>query len=183
METFEKVTTIVVDKTGTLTEGKPKLVTLKADGERVKDDLLAKVAAVETASEHPLAQAIVKGAQARGLDVLPADTFESITGEGAQGRVAESTVAIGNSKMMRRVGAFNPELEALAEDLRREGQTIMFVAIDGQSAGLVGVADPIKATSKAAVEQLHAEGLKVVMLTGDSPVSYTHLTLPTNREV
>ncbi|WP_112061965.1 copper-transporting P-type ATPase [Hyphomonas pacifica] len=168
LETFEKVTTIVVDKTGTLTEGKPKLVTLKADGERDKDDLLAKVAAVETASEHPLAQAIVKGAQARGLDVLPADTFESITGEGAQGRVAESTVAIGNSKMMRRVGAFNPELEALAEDLRREGQTIMFVAIDGQSAGLVGVADPIKATSKAAVEQLHAEGLKVVMLTGDS---------------
>ena len=87
LETFEKVTTIVVDKTGTLTEGKPKLVTLKADGERDKDDLLAKVAAVETASEHPLAQAIVKGAQARGLDVLPADTFESITGEGAQGRV------------------------------------------------------------------------------------------------
>lgn len=168
LETFEKVTTIVVDKTGTLTEGKPKLVTLKAADGVDEADLLAKVAAVETASEHPLAQAIVIGAKDRGLTVTPADKFESITGEGAQGQIGDTRIAIGNSKMMKRVGVHDPRLESQAEDLRREGQTVMFVAIDGTSAGLVGVADPIKATTKAAINQLHTEGLKVVMLTGDS---------------
>lgn len=168
LETFEKVTTIVVDKTGTLTEGKPKLVTLKAADGVDEADLLAKVAAVETASEHPLAQAIVISAKDRGLTVTPADKFESITGEGAQGQIGDTRIAIGNSKMMKRVGVHDPRLESQAEDLRREGQTVMFVAIDGTSAGLVGVADPIKATTKAAINQLHAEGLKVVMLTGDS---------------
>jgi len=130
--------------------------------------LLANVAAVEAASEHPLAQSIVNGAKERGLTFDYAEGFTSVTGEGAQGMVDGKTVAIGNSKMMRRVGAHDPSLENKAENLQKDGQTVMFVAIDGVSAGLVGVVDPIKVTSKAAIEKLHAEGLNVVMLTGDS---------------
>jgi Cu+-exporting ATPase len=168
LETFEKVDTIVVDKTGTLTEGKPKLVTLQPSGDLSEDELLRYVASVEAASEHPLAQAIVSGAQERGVAFKAVRGFESITGEGAKGDVAGKAVAIGNEKMMRRIGAENPELEAKAEVLREYGQTVMFVAIGGKPAGFVGVADPIKETSKAAVERLHKEGLKVVMLTGDS---------------
>ncbi|MBL4596251.1 MAG: copper-translocating P-type ATPase [Robiginitomaculum sp.] len=168
LEIFEKVDTIVVDKTGTLTEGKPKLVTLEPTAEFDEATLLANVAAVEAASEHPLAQAIVNGAKERGLTFDYAEGFTSVTGEGAQGKVGGKTVAIGNSKMMRRVGAHDPSLENKAENLQKDGQTVMFVAIDGVSAGLVGVVDPIKVTSKAAIEKLHAEGLKVVMLTGDS---------------
>jgi len=168
LETFEKVTTIVVDKTGTLTEGKPKLVTLKPTDGFDEDSLLTSVAAVETASEHPLAQAIVNGAKDRGLTFENAEDFESITGEGAQGLVNGKLIAIGNTKMMRRIGAQNENLQGTAEEFRREGQTIMFVAIDGDAAGFIGVADPIKSTSKAAIEKLHKEGLKVVMLTGDS---------------
>jgi len=168
LEIFEKVDTIVVDKTGTLTEGKPKLVTLEPTAEFDEATLLANVAAVEAASEHPLAQAIVNGAKERGLTFDYAEGFTSVTGEGAQGKVGGKTVAIGNSKMMRRVSAHDPSLENKAENLQKDGQTVMFVAIDGVSAGLVGVVDPIKVTSKAAIEKLHAEGLKVVMLTGDS---------------
>ena len=168
LETFEKVTTIVVDKTGTLTEGKPKLVTIKPVKGLEEDTLLAHVAAVETASEHPLAEAIVNGAKDRGLSYVSAENFQSVTGEGAQGQVEGKQIAIGNSKMMRRVGADNLDLKVMADDLRQQGQTVMFVAIGGSFAGLVGVADPIKSTSKAAIEILHAEGLKVVMLTGDS---------------
>ncbi len=168
LETFEKVTTIVVDKTGTLTEGKPKLVTLKAAGGFDEAALLANIAAVETASEHPLAQAIVAGAKERKLSFSLADAFQSVTGEGAEGQVEGARITIGNTRMMRRVGAHNPDLETLAETLRSEGKTVMFAAVDGIFAGLVGVADPIKETSKAAIDQLHAEGLKIVMLTGDS---------------
>ncbi len=168
LETFEKVTTIVVDKTGTLTEGKPKLVTLKPAQGFDETELLATVAAVETASEHPLAQAIVTGAKERGLSFEAAKAFQSVTGEGAQGRVDGKWVAIGNTKLMTRVGSHDAALDMEAETLRHEGQTVMFVAIDGRPAGLVGVADPIKATSEMAIEKLHAEGLKVVMLTGDS---------------
>jgi len=168
LEIFEKVDAIVVDKTGTLTEGKPKLVTLQAVKGFNEDSLLAHAAAVEMASEHPLAQAIVSGANDRGLDFKGAENFASITGEGAQGQVAGKNVAIGNGKMMRRVGAHDETLQNTAQALRTEGQTVMFVAIDGLPAGLVGVADPIKATSKAAIEKLHAEGLTVIMLTGDS---------------
>lgn len=168
LETFEKVTTIVVDKTGTLTEGKPKLATLKPAQGFDETELLESVAAVETASEHPLAQAIVTGAKERGLSFEAAKAFQSVTGEGAQGRVDGKWVAIGNTKLMTRVGSHDAALDMEAETLRHGGQTVMFVAIDGRPAGLVGVADPIKATSKMAIEKLHAEGLKVVMLTGDS---------------
>ena len=168
LETFEKVTTIVVDKTGTLTEGKPKLINVIPLGDFSEFDLLSYVAAVEKASEHPLAEAIVKGAADRGVDFDNAKEFESITGEGAQGRFKGKLVAIGNSKMMKRVGGFDRGLAKSAESYRSEGQTVMFVAIDGVAAGLIGVADPIKATTGEAIRRLHAEGLKVVMLTGDS---------------
>jgi len=168
LETFEKVTTIVVDKTGTLTEGKPKLVTVQPIGDLSEETLLSHVAAVETASEHPLAQAIVEGTLDRGFSFDDATDFESVTGEGAQGRFGGKLVAIGNSKMMKRVGAFDAKLAGSAEGYRSEGQTVMFVALDGAPAGLIGVADPIKPTTPEAIKRLHDEGLKVVMLTGDS---------------
>lgn len=168
LEILEKVTTIVVDKTGTLTEGKPKLITVEPKGDLTEDTLLSYVAAVEVASEHPLAQAIVDGTQDRGVSFENATAFESVTGEGAQGHFEGKQVAIGNTKMMNRVGAFDAELAEAAEAYRSEGQTVMFVALDGEPVGLIGVADPIKATTPEAIKRLHAEGLKVVMLTGDS---------------
>ena len=168
LETLEKVTTIVVDKTGTLTEGKPKLVTVNPSGNYSEEELLSYVAAVEIASEHPLAQAIVDGAKDRGVTFGVISEFQSVTGEGAQGIVQGKRVAIGNTKMMKRVGAYDELLVRSAKGYRTEGQTVMFVAIDGKSTGLIGVADPIKSTSAEAVKRLHAEGLKVVMLTGDS---------------
>ncbi|MFH1518825.1 MAG: copper-translocating P-type ATPase, partial [Pseudomonadota bacterium] len=168
LETLEKVDTIVVDKTGTLTEGKPKLVTVEPAEGLAEADFLSYAAAIERGSEHPLAQAIVNGAEERGAVRLSASDFESITGEGAQGRVDGKRLAIGNAKIMRRVGAFDDALKARAESYRREGQTVMFVALDGKPAGLIGVADPIKATTPDAIAALHKAGMKVVMLTGDS---------------
>jgi len=168
LETLEKVDTVIVDKTGTLTEGKPKLVLVHPVSGLSEEDLLAPVAAVETASEHPLAEAIVSGAEARFIAFERATDFQSVTGEGAQGQAHGKSVAIGNRKMMERIGAFDSELAEAAEGFRREGQTVMFVAFDGKPAGMIGVADPIKATTKDAIRRLHAEGLKVVMLTGDS---------------
>ena len=168
LETLEKVDTIVVDKTGTLTEGKPKLVTVEPAEGLAEADFLSYAAAIERGSEHPLAQAIVNGAEERGAVRLSASDFESVTGEGAQGRVDGKRLAIGNAKMMRRVGAFDDALKARAESYRREGQTVMFVALDGKPAGLIGVADPIKATTPDAIAALHKAGMKVVMLTGDS---------------
>ena len=168
LETLKKVDTIVVDKTGTLTEGKPRLVTVEPAEGLAEADFLAYAAAIERGSEHPLAQAIVNGAEERGAARLAASDFESVTGEGAQGRVDGKLLAIGNAKMMRRVGAFDDALKARAESYRREGQTVMFVALDGKPAGLIGVADPIKATTPDAIVALHKAGMKVVMLTGDS---------------
>ncbi|MBU1288988.1 MAG: copper-translocating P-type ATPase [Alphaproteobacteria bacterium] len=168
LETLEKVDIVVVDKTGTLTEGKPKLVTVEPAEGWDEADLLALVAAVEAASEHPLAAAIVDGTKARGIAISKATDFESVTGEGAYGDVDGKSVAIGNAKMMRRVGGFDEARAEAAETYRNEGQTVMFVAVNGKAAGLIGVADPIKATTKDAIAQLHAQGLKVVMLTGDS---------------
>ncbi|KJS35418.1 MAG: copper ABC transporter ATPase, partial [Hyphomonas sp. BRH_c22] len=168
LETLEKVDTVVVDKTGTLTEGKPKLVTVEPADGWDEAGLLALVAAVEAASEHPLAAAIVQGAKDRGISVSAAQDFESVTGEGAQGSVDGNSVAIGNAKMMRRTGGFNEARAKAAETYRNDGQTVMFVAVNGKAAGLIGVADPIKATTKDAIAALHKQGLKVVMLTGDS---------------
>ena len=168
LEILEKVDTIVVDKTGTLTEGRPALVMITPTDAFDEDRLLSLAAAVETASEHPLAQAIVAGAEARSTTIETATEFDSVTGEGAQATVGGTTVAIGNEKLMRRVGAFDEALARSAERHRTEGQTVMFVAVDGRAAGIIGVADPIKATTPQAIEMLHAAGLKVVMLTGDS---------------
>ena len=168
LETLEKVDTIVVDKTGTLTEGRPSLVLVEPTETFEADQLLGLAAAVETASEHPLAQAIVAGAEARSIPIHEAIEFDSITGEGAQASITGDTVAIGNHKLMQRVGAFDPALADAAETHRADGQTVMFVAVNGRAAGLIGVADPIKATTPRAIKELHEAGLKIVMLTGDS---------------
>lgn len=133
-----------------------------------EDTMLAHVAGVERASEHPLAESIVRGAEDRSITPLDVTGFASVTGEGAQGQVKGKTVAIGNHKMMRRIGAYDQDLALSADKHRKDGQTVMFVALDGKPAGLIGVSDPIKKTTPKAIRLLHASGLKVVMLTGDS---------------
>jgi Cu+-exporting ATPase len=168
LEGFEKVDTIVVDKTGTLTEGHPELVTVMPFGEFTEDDLLTLTASVETASEHPLAAAIVRGAKERSLALGNPKNFQSLTGQGASAEVGGREVAVGNEKLMRHVGAWDDELASRADTRRRQGQTVMFVAVDGKSAGLLGVADPIKQTTPEAIRELHAAGIKVVMMTGDN---------------
>lgn len=168
LETFEKIDTIVVDKTGTLTEGKPKLVSVEPESGFAPDELLALVAAIELASEHPLAAAIVEGAKYRNLRLESASDFQSVTGEGVEATVDSRRIAIGNEKSMARLGATSAALAAKAQDGRSQGQTVMFVAVDGKAAGLIGVADPIKASSKEAIRALHKAGIRVVMLTGDA---------------
>ena len=168
LETFEKVDTIVVDKTGTLTEGRPQLVMIDPLEGFSEESLLSLAAAVEIASEHPLAEAIVAAAKKRSLPLQAQQNFESITGQGAQATVTGNSVAVGNEKLMKSMGAHDPALARRAEAHREDGQTVMFVAVDGRAAGLLGVADPIKPTTPQAIEQLHRSGLRVVMLTGDS---------------
>jgi len=168
LETLEKVDTVVVDKTGTLTEGRPVLETVSALEGRSENELLALAAAVEVGSEHSLAAAIVAGARAHGVDVPEHDNFQSVTGQGAMATVAGQNVAVGNARLMQAVGADDPALTGKADELRSEGQTVMFVAVDGKPAGMLGVADPVKASTPEAIKWLHREGLKVVMLTGDN---------------
>jgi Cu+-exporting ATPase len=169
LERMEKVDTVVVDKTGTLTEGKPRLVALQPERGFTEPELLGFAAALEKGSEHPLAAAILKGAQDRGVIPPPVEGFESVAGKGVRGRIADRRVALGNRAMMAAEGLSDlTDLAARAEELRRDGQTVVFVAVDGQPAGLVGVADPIKTTTPDAVKQLHTAGVRVVVLTGDS---------------
>jgi len=168
LEIMEKVDTIVVDKTGTLTEGKPKLVTVQAANGFSEEEVLQLAASLERASEHPLAEAIVRGADDRGISLSQTDDFESLTGKGVSGNVNGRRVALGNIKLLESLGIDAGELPQQAEAGRAEGQTVMFVAIDGKTAGMVGVADPIKESTPEAIRDLHAEGVKVVMLTGDS---------------
>ena len=168
LEILEKVDTIVVDKTGTLTEGKPKLVMTEPAADFTEEALLSSAAAVEAASEHPLAQAIVAGAMARGFAFDPASQFRSITGEGAEGTVDGKKIAIGNRKMMERIGAWDDGLGGKAVRYQNDGQTVMFVAIDGIAAGIIGVTDPIKETTPEAIKTLHKAGVRVYMLTGDN---------------
>lgn len=168
LETLEKIDTLVVDKTGTLTMGKPDLVAVTPRVGLDKAEFLSAVAAVEAGSEHPLAHAIVEGAKARGVAFEAASDLSSTTGEGVEARVGPRKVAIGNEKLMRRLGIGDAEWLASAEAGRSQGQTVMFVAIDGAPAGLIAVADPIKPTSVAAIRALHERGIEVVMLTGDS---------------
>ncbi|MBT8427656.1 MAG: heavy metal translocating P-type ATPase [Erythrobacter sp.] len=168
LETLEKIDTLVVDKTGTLTMGKPDLVAVTPAEGIDEADFLAAVAGVEMGSEHPLAHAIVEGARTRGVSPANATDLASTTGEGVEANVQGRRVAIGNEKMMRRVGIDDEAWLGTAESGRRQGQTVMFVAFDGRPAGLIAVADPIKPTSAAVIAALHKRDIRVVMLTGDS---------------
>jgi Cu+-exporting ATPase len=168
IELMEQIDTLVVDKTGTLTEGKPRLVSVTAVGGIGEDDLLQLAAGLELGSEHPLAAAIVAGAQARGLEVLPTAIFDTLPGKGVTGSVGGRRVVVGNTALFLSLGLGPGDLPARAEALRQEGQGVMLVAIDGEAAGLIAVADPIKENAGAALRALHAEHIQVVMLTGDS---------------
>jgi len=168
LETLEKVDTLVVDKTGTLTEGHPKLVTIEVKKGIDENELLQKVATLERASEHPLAQAIVEGATERNLELGKTADFKSITGQGVTGVVDDVEVAIGNVKLLESLGVEAYDLPNIAEQYRQEGQTVMLIALDGKAAGVVGVTDPIKESTPEAIAQLHEQGIKIVMLTGDN---------------
>jgi Cu+-exporting ATPase len=168
IERLREVDTLVVDKTGTLTVGKPQLSSVVAAAGFEENDVLRLGASVERASEHPLAAAIIAGAEARGIAVTTASEFQSITGKGVRGVVDGRRVALGNLAMLAELGIDAATTKAQAEQLRAEGQTVMFVAIDGKVAGLIGVADPIKDSTAAAIAALHEAGLRIAMLTGDS---------------
>lgn len=168
IEVMRKIDTLVVDKTGTLTEGKPKLVALHALDGGEEQQLIQLAASLERGSEHPLAEAIVEGAIERNVKLQEAEDFDSVTGKGVTGRIGSQTVALGNQALFDELGISTKALDGKAETLRREGQTVMFVAIDGKAAGLLGVADPIKETTPEAIRQLHEAGLRIVMLTGDN---------------
>jgi Cu+-exporting ATPase len=168
IEVMKKVNTLVVDKTGTLTVGKPELVEIvPADGFDEKS-ILYLAASLERGSEHPLAAAIVTGADEKGVSPANVESFESITGKGVSGKVEGREVALGNLKLLNDMGVDPGRLYERAEKMRTDGQTVMFVAVDGKAAGLVGVADPIKDTTHEAIAGLHKDGVNVVMLTGDS---------------
>jgi Cu+-exporting ATPase len=168
IEIMRKVTTLVVDKTGTLTEGRPKLVTVLPNEGIQENDFLSLVSSLEKGSEHPLAEAIVRGAEERSVASQEVSDFESVTGKGVRGIVAGKKVALGNKALMELQNISIENVLEKAESFRKEGQTVMFVSIDSKFAGLVGVADPIKGTTQEAINELHEEGLEIVMLTGDS---------------
>jgi len=171
LELMRKVDTLVVDKTGTLTEGKPRLVAVWPAPGQDEVQLLSLAAALERGSEHPLAAAIVAGAEERKAPRADASGFESVTGKGVTGRVGERKVALGNRALMDDLGVALADLPQKADEMRREGQTVMFVAVDGRPAGLLGVADPIKEGTPEAIRQFHELGLRVVMLTGDNRIT------------
>jgi Cu+-exporting ATPase len=168
LEIMRKIDTLVVDKTGTLTEGRPMVVSVTANEPFNEDTLLQFAGSLERGSEHPLAEAIVRSAKDRKLTLTKTDDFESITGKGVAGKIAGHAVAIGNQKLLSDLGTDMASLEELAEARRADGETVMYVTIDGVAAGIIGVADPIKETTPDAIAALHAQGLKIVMLTGDS---------------
>ena len=168
LEILEKVDTLVVDKTGTLTEGRPR-VTRVVPAEGVgESELLRLAASLERGSEHPLAAAIIAGAQERDGALEKAEEFESITGKGVIGRVGGRDVALGSLGLLAGRGIDPGGLEARADELRRDGETVIFAALDGKAAGLIGIADPIKEATPEAIRQLHADGVRIVMLTGDN---------------
>ena len=171
LEVFGKVDTLVIDKTGTLTEGKPKLLSVRLMPPWSDVDLLRLAASLERSSEHPLAAAVVAGAEGRGIAFDHVEQFRSVTGKGVAGTVSGHRVAIGTATFLRNdIGISGQSLTQLDEEaasLRREGQTILFVAVNEQAAGILGVADPIKASTHDAVQELKAEGIRVVMVTGD----------------
>jgi Cu+-exporting ATPase len=171
LEVLEKVDTLVVDKTGTLTEGKPRVVAVKVLPGWEERSLLRLAASLERASEHPLASAVVTSAKGKNLPLADVRDFQSSTGEGVQGRVDGRAVALGNPNLFEKLGIDLGNLIAEAEDLRRQGRTVIFVAVDDRPAGLVVVADPVKASTPEAIRMLHEDGIRIVMLTGDSRVT------------
>lgn len=171
IEVMRKVDTLVIDKTGTLTVGKPKLECVRTVSGIDIDEILRLAASLERGSEHPLAEAIVKGAEEKGLKVGKSSDFRSITGKGVVGTVDGKSVALGNRALLEELGIPSTELASVAEEPLRDGQTVMFVVIDGKPAGLVGVADPIKESTPEAIRALHEEGVHIVMLTGDNRVT------------
>jgi len=168
LEVLEKIDTLVVDKTGTLTEGKPRLISVIPVRGQDENELLYLAASLERGSEHPLAAAIVKGAEERGVKLAETREFRSITGKGVVGSVDGKNVALGNAKLLEELNIKAGELWGQSEELRKEGQTVMYVVVDGAIAGLLGVADPIKQSTPEAIGLLHEDGIKIVMLTGDN---------------
>ena len=168
LEIMEKVSTVIVDKTGTLTEGKPKLVAMETLGEMKENDLLQLSASLEHASEHPIGLAIVEELEKQNTALLPVKNFDSITGQGIRGVVNGQTIVIGNSPLLESLNVDTKDLQKRAEALRKDGATVVLVAIEYKAAGLIAVADPIKETTQDAIEALHQEGLKVVIITGDN---------------
>jgi Cu+-exporting ATPase len=168
LEAFERIDTIVIDKTGTLTEGKPKLISITTAPNVDENTLLRFAASVEKASEHPLARAIAEAAKARGLSLDEVSNFAAYPGKGAAGTVEGKAVALGNGALMQDLNIAASEFDTAAEAARASGATVVCVALDGRAAGIIAVADPIKASAKAAIAALRSEGLRVVMLTGDN---------------
>ena len=168
LETLQSVDTIVVDKTGTLTEGKPRVVSVFAAPGFDEREVLRLAASLERGSEHPLAGAVVADAKAKGLVLDPAANLQSITGKGITGRVGERKIAVGNRGLLGELGIADSSLDEPAESHRAQGETVIFVAIDGRSAGFLGIADPIKEEAREAIRALHGDGIRLVMLTGDT---------------
>ncbi|MDB5650454.1 MAG: haloacid dehalogenase [Hyphomicrobiales bacterium] len=168
LERFEKIDTLVIDKTGTLTEGKPRVTSIVPTAGVTEDELLWLAASLERGSEHPLADAIVHAAAARGLTLSATTDFDSPVGMGVTGKVDGKALAIGNARFFAQLSVATQDLEAQAEELRREGATAVFVSIDGRAAGLIAISDPIKATTEGALRELKAQGIRIVMLTGDN---------------
>ena len=168
LERFEKVDTLIVDKTGTLTEGKPRLMAVLPEVGHDEAEVLRLAASLERGSEHPLAEAIVRGAEARGVPMAEATDFEAVTGKGVKGRVDGRPVALGNLRLLEDLGLSGEALVAKADARRDQGETVMFVVLDGAVAGLVAVADPVKETTPAALKALHGLGLRIIMATGDN---------------
>ena len=168
LERFAKVDTLIIDKTGTLTMGKPKLVAVLPEGGRDEAEVLMLAASLERGSEHPLAEAIVAGAGERGIELAKTDDFEAVTGKGVKGVVGGRAVALGNAKLVEDFGLDGGSLSETANTRRDEGETVMFVIVEGVIAGLVSVADPVKETTPAALKALHKEGFRIVMATGDN---------------
>ena len=168
LEILEKVDTLVIDKTGTLTEGKPKVETVVAAAGEQEDELVRLAATLEQGSEHPLGAAVIAAARERGLKLSPSEKFESITGRGIRGKVDDREVVVGNENWFKELGIVDSALSSRAEELHRNGQTVIFISLDQRVAGLLGVADPVKPSTPQAIRDLKREGLRLLMLTGDS---------------
>ena len=168
LELLEKIDTVVFDKTGTLTEGQPQLTSMIAIGDWTEADILRLAASVERASEHPLAAVILDTARAHGAELAPVEGFRAFPGKGVTGAVAPHSVAVGNRGLLEQLGIREGDLAGAAEELRRDGQSVMYVCIDGRPVGLLGAADPVKPSTPEAIRLLHAESIRLVMLTGDN---------------